>query len=91
MTEDEFRRQLAAHGYDEVRTIQYEADQRPALHHHDFSAMGMVTGGELTIVLEDGSQTYRLGEWYDVPAGTVHAEHSGPTGATALLGTRSPA
>ena len=88
MTESEFRRQLATRAYDEVRTLSYEPDQRPALHHHEFSAMGMVTDGELTIVLEDASHTYRPGEWYEVPAGTTHAEHSGPAGATALLGTK---
>jgi len=88
MTEAEFRRQLATHGYDEVRMLSYEPDQRPAFHHHEFSAMGMVTDGELTIVLEDASLTYRPGEWYEVLAGTTHAEHSGPVGATAVLGTK---
>jgi quercetin dioxygenase-like cupin family protein len=88
MTESEFQRQLATHGYDEMRTLSYEPDQRPPLHHHEFSAMGMVTDGELTIVQEEASHTYRPGEWYEVPAGTTHAEHSGPTGATAVLGTK---
>ena len=50
--------------------------------------MRLATDGELTIVPEDASHTYRPGEWYEVRAGTTHAEHPGPTGATAVLGTK---
>lgn len=89
MTEAEFREQLAASGYHETRTIGYDPHHAPDLHTHDFSAMGIVTEGELTLVYDDRRETFAVGEWYEVPAGTRHAEHTGPAATTAFLGTKS--
>ncbi len=89
MTESDFRTRLAEHGYGDERVLHYDPDHTPDLHTHEFSAMGMVTKGALTIVLVDGSTTYGVGESYEVPAGTVHAEHTGDEPATALLGLKT--
>jgi quercetin dioxygenase-like cupin family protein len=68
--------------------LRYGAHHTPDLHTHDFSAMGLVTGGALTIVLDDRSTTYAVGDSYEVTKVTEHAEHTGTSRATALLGVR---
>lgn len=91
MTEEDFRQHLSANGYHETRTVAYEPHHAPELHTHDFSAMGMVVAGELTLVYEDRRERFGVGEWYEVPAGTPHAEHTGDAATTAFLGTRTAA
>ena len=88
MNEEQFRQQLQEHGYGDVRVIEFEPDNDAEIHTHNFSAMVMVTRGELTLVYEDGPVTYGPGDWCEVAAGTQHAEYSGPNGATALAGTK---
>lgn len=88
MTEAEFREQLTASGYHDTRTIEYVPHHAPELHTHEFSAMGMVIVGELTIVYDDRRETFGSGDWYEVPAGTRHAEHTGDAATTAFLGTK---
>jgi quercetin dioxygenase-like cupin family protein len=89
MTEAEFRDRLRANGYLDTRTIDYAPHHGPEIHTHEFSAMGIVTAGELTLVYEDRRETFAVGEWYEVPAGTPHAEHTGEAATSALLGTKS--
>lgn len=88
MTEDEFRSHLADHGYGDERVLRYDAHHTPHLHNHDFSAMGMVTSGALTIVREDEATPFGVGDWYEVAAGCVHAEPTGDEPATTLLGVK---
>jgi quercetin dioxygenase-like cupin family protein len=88
MSEDEFRAQIAAEGYPEVRAISYEPNQSPELHTHEFDAKGIVLGGALTIVLDAGPTTFAVGEVYEVPAGTRHAEHTGDVPTSVIVGVR---
>lgn len=89
MSEDEFRAVVDGEGYPEVRAISYEPHQAPALHTHDFDAKGIVLEGALTIVLEEGPTTFDVGDVYDVPAGTRHAEHTGEAPTSVIVGVRS--
>lgn len=86
MTEEEFRSQLATAGYGEPTTTEYPPDADGVFHTHDFSAMLLVTAGEFRLVLEDDTQVMRVGDWCEVPAGTVHYEQSGADGAAVLAG-----
>jgi quercetin dioxygenase-like cupin family protein len=88
MNEAQFRQQLQDQGYGEVRVVEFEPNRDGDMHAHDFSAMVMVTKGELTLRYEDGSMTYGPGDWCEVAAGTRHAECSGPDGATALAAAK---
>ncbi len=88
MSEDEFRTLITGAGYPEVRAISYEPNQAPELHTHDFDAKGVVLTGALTIVLDDGATTFEVGEVYDVPAGTRHAEHTGDAATSVIVGVR---
>lgn len=84
MTEEQFRAKAAEHGYGEAKNVDFEPNSTGELHTHDFSAMVMVTSGQLTMGYESGPVTYAPGDWCEVVAGTLHSEHSGPEGATAL-------
>ncbi|MEO6652030.1 MAG: hypothetical protein ABIP17_05170 [Ilumatobacteraceae bacterium] len=88
MTHDEFTAWVEGDGFSPTRSMSYEPDQRPPMHAHEFDARLLVTGGELTMALADGSIVLRAGDECDVPTGTVHSEQGGPDGATAILATR---
>ncbi len=47
-----------------------------------------MTGGEFTLVTEDGSVTHQPGESCQLAAGTPHAEKTGAAGATILIGKK---
>ena len=88
MTEDEFRSELAARGYGEPRSYEFEPDADGELHSHEFSAMAMVTEGEFRLGLTDETRVMGAGDWCEVSAGTLHSEMAGPVGATLLVGTK---
>lgn len=88
MTETEFRSHLAAAGYGEPATTEYEPNADGEFHTHDFSAMLLVTGGEFRLVLEDKTEVLTEGDHCEVLAGTVHCERSGPDGASLLAGRK---
>lgn len=91
MTPDEFAAWVDADGFSAPRPMTYEPNQQPPMHAHDFDARLLVTGGELTMALEDEAVVLRPGAECDVPAGTLHSEQGGPSGATAILATRDTA
>ena len=59
------------------------------MHTHDFDAMIMVTSGAITIGREEGSTTFRTGDWCEVHKGTMHTEAVGPEGVQYLSAKRS--
>ena len=88
MDEQEFRDQLAMAGYGEPTTNVYPPDTDGAFHTHEFSAMLLVTEGEFRLVLEEQTEVMGVGDWCEVPAGTVHYEQSGANGASVLAGKK---
>ncbi|WP_420608663.1 cupin domain-containing protein [Candidatus Poriferisodalis sp.] len=88
MTENEFRSELAARGYGEPRSYEFEPDADGELHSHEFSAMAMVTEGEFRLGFTDETRVMGVGDWCEVSAGTLHSEMAGPVGATLLVGTK---
>ena len=85
MNEDQFRQQLRERGYGDAKSREYEPNLDKPMHTHDVSAMALVMSGEFSLVLESESTTYGPGEWCELPAGTVHTERTGASGATVLL------
>jgi len=43
------------------------------LHSHQTDNIGVITQGELILILDGQETRYRAGEWYHVPAQIVHA------------------
>lgn len=57
-------------------------------HCHDFDAKALVLGGEISITRDNNRITFREGQCFEVPAGSMHAEHVGPEGVALLSGRR---
>ena len=87
MDRTEFEAMLRSEGYRVVNT-----SARPNLvvpnHCHDFDAKVMVLGGEITITRDNTPVTFRAGQWCEVPAGCMHAEHVGPEGVAFVSGRK---
>lgn len=63
---------LAAEGGD-VLFASYPAGTRIPPHKHDTDNYGVITRGELLLSMNGMQQRYGVGDWYHVPANTVHA------------------
>ncbi len=85
MNEDQFRQKLRERDYGDPQIEEAGPGPVKDMHTHDQSVMWLVLSGELTMMLESGSMTYRPGDWYENPAGTLHTERIGPEGVTVLL------
>jgi quercetin dioxygenase-like cupin family protein len=85
MNEDEFRQQLQERGYGDAQIKEFDPTFDKEMHTHEFSAMALVVSGEFILALESGPTSYGPGDWCELEAGTVHAERTGPSGATILL------
>jgi quercetin dioxygenase-like cupin family protein len=87
MDQIEFAAGLRQEGYRVVNT-----SVRPNLvvpnHCHDFDAKVLVLGGEITVTRDNCPTTFRAGQCFEVPMGTMHAEHVGPEGVAFLSGRR---
>ena len=57
----------------EVYFASYPAGTQIAPHHHDTDNYGVITQGELILLLDGQEQRFGPGEWYHLPAHTTHA------------------
>jgi quercetin dioxygenase-like cupin family protein len=90
MTEEQFKALAKEKGFGDVISKEYGPNFEEPMHTHEVTVMAMVTEGELTLVLEDGSTTYGSGGWCELEADTLHTERTGSSGATVLLAQKSP-
>lgn len=88
MDTNEFTAELRHEGYQVVHGGLKPGQVNPD-HSHDFDARVMVLGGEITIVRDGASETFRTGDSCSVPAGCMHAEHVGPEGIAYIVGRRA--
>ena len=65
-------RRLQAEGC-QVLFASYPADQRIPVHHHETENVGIVTQGEMLLTLQGVERSFRMGQWYHIPAETPHA------------------
>ena len=89
MNRTEFEAALQRDGY-EVVVRKMEPNTTNPEHAHDFDARLMVVAGEMTIVVEDQPNTYKVGDTFSMTNGCRHSEHAGPEGATYVAGRRKP-
>ena len=76
-----FEAELQRDGYQIVPNTMQSRAVNPE-HAHDFDARLMVVAGEMTIVVGEQRNTYKVGETFSMTNGCRHAEHAGPEGAT---------
>ena len=63
---------LAADGCD-VLFASYPAGTVIADHEHPTDNVGVITDGELILIVDGQETRYGVGQWYELAAGTVHA------------------
>ncbi|MEB3210862.1 MAG: cupin domain-containing protein [Leptolyngbyaceae bacterium] len=66
--------QLEAKGCD-VLFASYPTGTRIPPHSHDTDNVGIITQGELVLIVDGVETRYHVGDWYHVPAHTVHAAY----------------
>ena len=90
MNRAEFEADLRREGY-ELREGEIEPIVHRGSHAHVFDARLFVLEGSITLVFGANRCTYRPGDSCDVPAGTMHEEHTEADGVRYLAGRRAPA
>jgi quercetin dioxygenase-like cupin family protein len=90
MNRAEFEAYLRREGY-ELREGAIEPNVHRGAHAHEFDARLFVLDGSITLVLGADRCTYRPGHSCNVPAGTIHEEHTEADGVRYLAGRRAPA
>jgi quercetin dioxygenase-like cupin family protein len=88
MTPVEFEATVLAEGYSAVVHIDRAADYRLGDHQHSFDACALITAGEFVIAVDGVSRSYKAGEIFRLPAGTVHQENAGLQGVSYIAGRR---
>ncbi|MDA7088478.1 cupin domain-containing protein [Pseudomonas sp. SA3-5] len=57
----------------DVLFASYPAGTSIPAHSHDTENYGVITRGALQLTIDGQTTTYRTGDWYQVPAGVLHA------------------
>lgn len=83
-----FEASLRAEHYGEITTVTRDVGYQLGAHQHPFDACALITAGEITLVVDGQSRTYRVGDIFRLPAGTEHLESAGPQGVSYLVGRR---
>ena len=89
MDRAEFEASLQQEGY-EVRDGEIEPHRHREAHAHEFDARIFVLDGAITLVFGTERVTYRPGDSCNVPASTMHEEHTEADGARYVAGRRTP-
>jgi quercetin dioxygenase-like cupin family protein len=88
MQERELIAQLQHEGF----THTYAWEDRPNAHYpdhtHNTETAHIILSGELTLIMNGASKSYRTGERCDVPAKAAHSAIVGPKGCRYLVGER---
>ena len=90
MNRAEFEADLRREGY-ELREGQIDPNVHRDAHAHDFDARLFVLEGSVTLVFGSDRVTYGPGDSCNVPAGTMHEEHTEADGVGFLAGRRPAA
>jgi len=88
LNEAELRKQLESEGFSHTFVWQDGPHAFYPDHTHAGLTAHIILDGEMTLTMKGTSQTYRVGDRCDVPAGAVHSAQMGPRGCRYLVGER---
>lgn len=91
MDTEDFQRELAELGFDEVLTRVWKANQYVDTHTHSFAVRALVLEGEFVLGCGGQDKTLRAGEIFTLDPNHPHTERYGPQGATFLVGRKHAA
>ena len=86
--EKDSRKQLETEGFSHTFVWQDGPNASYPNHTHAGLTAHIILDGEMTLTSGGKSQTYRVGERCDVPAGAVHSAKMGPSGCRYLVGEK---
>ena len=89
MNTQEFEASLKAGNYDEISTVSKDMGYQMGTHQHPFDACALITAGQIDLVVEGVSSSYKVGDIFRLSAGTVHTENASQFGVTYLVGRRN--
>jgi quercetin dioxygenase-like cupin family protein len=84
----EFEASLKAGNYDEITPVTKEPGYQLGDHVHPFDACALVTAGQIDIAVNGVMKTYKTGDIFRLPAGTLHTENASQFGVSYLAGRR---
>ena len=90
MSRGAFEAELQWQGF-AVSEGEIKPNEHRAAHAHDFDVRVLVLQGSFDLVTDGARRTLGPGAMCDIPAGTLHEEHTGPDGARYVIGRRSGA
>jgi mannose-6-phosphate isomerase-like protein (cupin superfamily) len=90
MNRTDFEADLRREGY-ELREGKIDPNVHRDAHAHDFDARLFVLDGSVTLVFGSDRVTYGPGDSGNIPAGTMHEEHTEADGVRFLAGRRPAA
>ena len=88
MDRDTFEKTLIEQGYTPMQR-ELDADLSVDEHDHAWDTMGLVLRGSFAVVSADRTQDCGPGDVFDLGAGILHTERTGPDGAELLVGRRA--
>jgi mannose-6-phosphate isomerase-like protein (cupin superfamily) len=88
LSEKDYRKQLEAEGFSNMFVRQDGPHAFYPDHTHAALTAHVILDGEMALAMNGQSQTYRIGERCDVPAGAVHSARMGATGCRYLVGEK---
>lgn len=88
ISERELMAQLQREGFAHTYVWEDRPNAEYEDHTHAVETAHVVLSGELTLIMDGKTTTYRAGERCDVPANAVHSAKMGPRGCRYLIGER---
>ncbi len=88
MDETELIARLRREGFSLVYAWEDVANAHYGDHTHTTETAHIILNGEMTLILDCQSHTYRPGDRCDVPRNAVHSAIMGPRGCRYLMGER---
>lgn len=88
LNESELTKQLAAEGFAHTYVWQDRPNAFYSEHTHAGLTAHIILDGEMTLISGGKSETFRVGDRCDVPAGAVHSARMGPSGCRYLVGEK---
>ncbi len=86
MDEKELEKKLRKKGFIRI----YVWEDRPHVfypdHTHRMNTAHIILDGEMSVTSEGTTETYKAGQRFDVPTGTVHSAKIGPNGCRYIIG-----
>jgi quercetin dioxygenase-like cupin family protein len=89
MHQEQFANLVIGEGYAAPLLVSREAHGQVDTHSHPFAAKALIVSGEIRIVVQQTSTSYKTGDIFELDANTPHQEYYGPEGVTYYVGRKT--